>query len=92
MAYENLSAGMISVLLMYSVVFSFDRIFPRWIVPPNSWMSNFSSSFVSMIRRLSLKRISLWVRFLAFRNSRISALDSFGFLPRMKKKLCFFWS
>ena len=85
-AYENLSDGIISVLLRYSVM-SFavpsDVICPSHIVPPNSWISNFSSSFVSMIRRFSSSMISLWGRFRAFRNSRISALDSFGFRPRM---------
>ena len=53
-------------------------------------MLNFSSSFVSRIRRFSSNRISLWGLFLVFRNSSISALDSSGFLPKTKKKLCFF--
>jgi len=54
------------------------------MVPPNSWMLNFSPSFVSMIRRFFSNKISLWVLSRAFRNSIISALDSSGFRPRMK--------
>lgn len=54
-------------------------------MPPNSWMFHFSPSSVSMIRRFSWNKISEWVLFLAIRNSRTSARDNSGFLPRIKK-------
>ena len=49
MAYENLSEGMISFWVRWVASpswFPSNVIFPRCMMPPNSWMSNFSPSLV----------------------------------------------